>query len=413
MGPLGVPQSSSTSLLTNTLPNVSRSPVDTHPQTGNYLQLQLMKTVHHNLLAACIFGLSLLSPSLSLSAPDRFARFSTHPVRIFAGQTFDLTLSLYNTGETLDQAVNISDMPPTGTFHCSPFQELALQQETVDSRTYEIRRFRSHAIAPTSGSIILSPSLQGNIIREQRSYFFVQRLSSSTQIPVEPLTLTVFPLPTEGRPYNFSGAVGEFQLSAKAFPLDIAVGDLITIETRIEGIGLPENLPAPSLPRANGITVYPAKYIPSESTATSRVFRQTVVPLEPSLSKLPAITFTFFNTLTCKYETQTTDPFPVTFHAEKAPVQSVYTPNTSTSNISSPKPTALTSSLWKRILSYVNPATDEQLNITQDTKVHLAPSEGAMVLFQLKRGVSVTVESRSEDWIRIESAEGTGWIHKR
>jgi SH3-like domain-containing protein len=60
----------------------------------------------------------------------------------------------------------------------------------------------------------------------------------------------------------------------------------------------------------------------------------------------------------------------------------------------------------------MHPAPAEQMTLGQDTKVRLAPSESAITLFMLKGGSIIKVESRAEEWIRIESPDGTGWIRK-
>ena len=49
------------------------------------------------------------------------------------------------------------------------------------------------------------------------------------KIEAKAQNITVRPLPTEGQPDNFNGAVGEFSMSAKASALEVTVGDPVTI----------------------------------------------------------------------------------------------------------------------------------------------------------------------------------------
>jgi hypothetical protein len=354
----------------------------------------------------------LFAPTAAHGAPERFARFSTQPTRLYAGQLFDLTLAIYITGDTLDKSITISGMPPPNALHCNPFQELPVQQEAVEDRLYEVRRFRARSMAPAAGPLVIAPTLQGTLLRETRSYFFVQRQTFPTAFSTEPFVLTILPLPTQGCPPTFSGAIGDFRLVAKASPVDIAVGDLVTIEVVIEGIGLPEALTPPTLPPVNGVKAYEVKPVPAEDSASTRTFRQTVVPTDPSVSALPALSFTFFNPRTSQYETKTVGPFPLTFHAERAPIQSVYTPRTNATSTPPPQPpNTVSPEIWKRFLLRFVRTPAEQINVPRDTEVRLAPTMGAIVLFTLKYDTAAKVESRSEDWTRIESPEGTGWIH--
>lgn len=372
--------------------------------------LDIMRTFPNCCFIACLAVDILLSP-LSHAAADRFARFAIQPVQVYAGQTFLLTLSIYTTGEALDKNIIINGMPPVDALKCSAFSELTLQQETIDGRVYEIRRFQSQAVSQRSGSLVLAPSLQGTLIRENRSYFFVQRQSIPAGIPVEPFTLSLRPIPVDGRPLSFSGAVGEFVFSAKASPLDVAVGDIVTIDMRIDGVGLPDSFTPPSLQSTDSINTYQPKPILAESSSTSRLFRQTIVPYNTSLDAIPRLSFCFFNTRSGQYETQTVGPFPLTFHAERASLQRVYTPRTNDAPAPiQPHSREQTSVFWKRALSLLGGRPTEQITIEHDTEVRLAPSANSLVLFLLKSGSGATVDDCFENWIRIESRSGTGWI---
>ncbi len=373
----------------------------------------LLNTNLHHRLGTGLIGLLLLLAQLNAhGAPERFARFSTQPARLYAGQFFDLTLAIYTAGDSLDKSITISGMPPPNTLRYDPFQELPVEQEAVEDRLYEVRRFRARSMAPSAGPLVIAPTLHGTLVRETRSYFFTQRQTFPTAFSSETLALTILPLPAQGRPPTFSGAIGDFRLLAKATPLDIALGDLVTIEIRIEGIGLPESLAPPSLPAIDGVKAYEVKPVPAENSSTTRSFRQTVIPTDPSLSALPALSFTFFNPRTSQYETQTAGPFPLTFHAERAPVQPVYSPRTNAAPPPPPPPQRTTTpTLWERFLPRFVNTPIEQINVPRNTEVRLAPATGAMVLFTLKHDTAAKVESRSEEWIRIESPEGTGWIH--
>ena len=62
---------------------------------------------------------------------------------------------------------------------------------------------------------------------------------------VEPIT--VKPIPEQGRPANYRGAVGQYRIVSEASPTKIKVGDPITLNIGIEGEGPMELLRAPAL----------------------------------------------------------------------------------------------------------------------------------------------------------------------
>src|SRR6202162_5645511 len=56
-------------------------------------------------------------------------------------------------------------------------------------------------------------------------------------IESSPTRLKVLPLPTEGQPENFSGAVGDFQVSSDVSPAGVAAGEPLTLRLHISGAG--------------------------------------------------------------------------------------------------------------------------------------------------------------------------------
>jgi hypothetical protein len=347
--------------------------------------------------------------------PGLVARFSADRDGIYAGETFQLTLSLLISGETLDRPVSISGLPPADQLRLGPFQELPIENVTLEGRIYENRRFRCRAKAQSAGAIVLMPGLQGTLIQESRSYFFVQRQQRPVAVPVEPLTLIILPLPDTGRPPDFSGAVGRFSFQATAAPLDIAIGDLITVTLKIDGEGLPDPFTPPRVPDTPGLKVYEIKPVPEESSGSQCVFRQTVVPADASVQTIPALAFTFFDARAGHYRTQTSGPFPLTFHAERAPVQPIYSPPPSavaTSPAVSPSvpPTRPASGGLQRLKNRILRRQPAVIRGNREVAIRLAPSDSSKALFTLKPGATVFRESASGAWVRISCREGIGWV---
>lgn len=371
---------------------------------------------HRNLLKAlgCLAAMTIAIAADA--APDRFARLVANPSAVYAGQTFSLTLSIYSTAYPLDKAVSISGMPPIDTLTVGAFQELALQQDTIEGRTYEIRRFQTRAKAPAARAIPFTLAIQGSVLQETRSYFFVQRILHPVLIPLEPYTLTVLPLPDKGRPASFSGAVGEFSFKVSAAPLNVAVGDLINLDIQIEGLGLPDGVLPAAVPGLNGLKAYEMLRLPADSSETLRRFRQTVVPLNPAIREIPPVSFAFFNTRTGRYETRTAGPFPLVFHEERTVVYPVYAPTQAVAP-AVPDPQGHprdkpSTGLWSRVRTLLSVHPVDILYIPVDTVVRLAPAEEAMALFTLKQGDKVQLELRREGWLRIQCPSGIGWIRE-
>ncbi|MEM8735941.1 MAG: hypothetical protein AAGG44_17060, partial [Planctomycetota bacterium] len=123
----------------------------------------------------------------------------------------------------------------------------------------------------------------------------------------EPFELRVLPLPTEGRPDGFSGAVGNgFSISTSANRSVVRVGDPISLNVTIQGDGNLESLQAPLLAGSNTLDEDLFE-LPSEPPSgtyaeTSKQFKIPIRVKSESVNQLPAISFSWFNPTTEKYE---------------------------------------------------------------------------------------------------------------
>lgn len=352
---------------------------------------------------------------LNAAAP-LFARLSTDRNTIYSGEAFQIVLSIFLTGDTLAPQISIDGLPAPEQLQLYPFQELPIETSTIEGRPYEVRRFKAWARAPKAGQVLLHPKLGGTYIQTTRSFFFMQESRRPTSIPSEPFNLLILPLPSNGQPSDFSGLAGLFTFSATATPLDIALGDLITLTLTVEGDLLPDSYVKPGLIQAPDCKVYELKPLSSDCTPTRHVFTQTVVPTRTSLTALPACSLSYFDTRAGRYKTLTSGPFPLRYHFERPPVQTVY----------SPTPTALTTRTTtgsgssvshpeyiptqSRFLRWMRSGKYGIINGEEETQVFLAPSDSSKRLFTIKPGVSVFTGAIHENWIYISAPDGMGWI---
>ena len=120
-------------------------------------------------------------------------------------------------------------------------------------------------------------------------------------------TISVLPLPANGQPANFGGAVGKFEISSAVTPSSAAAGDPMTLRLKIKGTGSFDRVSTSMLSNVAGWKTYPpsAKFVPSDSVGYSgeKDFEQPVIPLNTGRQSLPALSFSFFNPESRQYET--------------------------------------------------------------------------------------------------------------
>lgn len=137
--------------------------------------------------------------------------------------------------------------------------------------------------------------------------------------------IVVRPLPTEGRPASFAGAVGDFTVSALARPTDVAVGDPITVMYTVKvqsrdprALGALETLQAPAfatLPSLAKDFRIPSDQLGGTVKDRDKTFTQTFRPLNDSVTAIPPLPFSFFDPEADTYREVFTEAIPITVKA--------------------------------------------------------------------------------------------------
>lgn len=151
--------------------------------------------------------------------------------------------------------------------------------------------------------------------------FFDSMLGGYTQRPIklasEQGSLAVLPLPEEGRPDDFSGAIGEFYVHAHAEPTVVEPGEPITLSISIRGQGNFDRVDAPVFPenvRSAWRTYSPvATFHPANVSglAGEKIFEQAVVARNGDIAQIPALSFSYFDPEKGAYVSAETKPIPV------------------------------------------------------------------------------------------------------
>lgn len=119
--------------------------------------------------------------------------------------------------------------------------------------------------------------------------------------------IKVLPLPQEGRTKNFSGAVGNYQISVKTEGTTFPAHQPFSVKVRFEGVGNAKLIDLPSIVWPDGLEVYDTK---SESKFfreghSFKEFEILVIPRKEGTLKIPPLELTYFDPRQKKYVTET------------------------------------------------------------------------------------------------------------
>ena len=222
-------------------------------------------------------------------------------------------------------------------FSVEPFSEPTQQRQTLGDRTFTVLHFDTEAVPLRSGSLALGPaSLQLNVLTRRRggspfsapffdrffqNDFFSTFSSERRQLTLrsDPLTLSVQPLPEVGRPANFSGAVGAFDLDVSAAPHALSVGDPITVHMRINGSGYLAAAAAPMFVQTDGFRAY--EPLAGKTQGSTKSFEQVLIPQQHTLTAIPAVQFSYFDPQAGRYRTLESQPIALVVRPPKTTPQ--------------------------------------------------------------------------------------------
>ncbi len=146
--------------------------------------------------------------------------------------------------------------------------------------------------------------------------FFSSYREKNVEVASPVQRLTVAPLPEQGQPDNFSGAIGEFELSVSADPVELSPGDPITLTMIVSGQGNFDRVQAPKLRSEKGWKTYtPSSELLKDGGPGQgkKVFEQAIVAKDLSMKEIPVIEFSYFDSAAGAYKTLSSNPIPVVF----------------------------------------------------------------------------------------------------
>ncbi len=131
-----------------------------------------------------------------------------------------------------------------------------------------------------------------------------------------PITIHVLPLPEAGKPADFSGAVGQFNLKATVSKDSVKANEAITLTVKISGSGNIKMLPEPKLTLPPDFEKYEPKVTQKITRAATGVtgfkqFEYVLIPRFPGEQHIAPISFSYFDPIKGTYRTLHSPAFTV------------------------------------------------------------------------------------------------------
>jgi len=128
-------------------------------------------------------------------------------------------------------------------------------------------------------------------------------------------TFTVLPLPTQDKPPDFAGAVGNFKISTDISSTTNTAGDPLTLRMHVNGAGNFDRVESSMLSAGGQWKTYDPKATFKSSDPIGyhgeKTFEQPLIASQPGARTIPPLSFSFFNPESRRYETAHSSPLSV------------------------------------------------------------------------------------------------------
>ena len=125
------------------------------------------------------------------------------------------------------------------------------------------------------------------------------------------VALNVQPLPEIGKPTNFDGAIGEYNMSTSVDRRRLEVRKALTLSVQITGTGNINTVTSPKITPISGFRT-DSPILAKRNSANTRIYEYAIIPLKSGILQLPGIEFSYFNPTKGIYQTSKTGPISIT-----------------------------------------------------------------------------------------------------
>ncbi len=266
------------------------------------------------------------SSGTSVSNQDLFITATASKTNVYEQEAFVLTYKIYTREHDLQ--LNNAKLPDFKGFHSQEIEMNAnarWTQEHYKGRNYNTTIYRQFVLFPQQpGKLFIEPAqfqmTVGKAVQSDDPFdAFFNGGSNVVKVPKSIVTpkiaINVNPLPA-GKPANFSGGVGEFNISSSINSKELKTNDAITIKLVISGTGNLKLISNPEIKFPDDFEVYDPKVdnqvrLTQEGLTGNKVIEYLAIPRHAGNYKIPGASFSYFDIRSKSYKTLKTEDYVI------------------------------------------------------------------------------------------------------
>ncbi len=264
-------------------------------------------------------------------AKNLFIKASVDKHKVYQGEQVTVTYKLY-TRLSIASQMSVSKLPQYQGFWAEELQtsnNISFSTEVVDGKQFRVGILKKVALFPSqTGELSVTP-LELNvpvIVQRKRKSnnvfddffddpFFNRGETVQYEAKSNTIKITSEPLPQQGKPDSFNGAVGSFTMNSDLDKTDTKTNEPISLKINISGTGNIKLINVPELNLPAGFEKYEPKT--SENINRNNVIsgkksvEYLIIPRVAGKKEIPSIKFSYFDPFKKRYETLSTPAYPI------------------------------------------------------------------------------------------------------
>ena len=231
----------------------------------------------------------------------------------YLNEAITVIYKLYFSSEISVSNVNETESPKYSDFwsHLIPIPKLEIKRGEFKGQPYNYVTWRKTVLYPQkTGKLVIAPlTLNVSVdVPTNRRDFFGNRVYQKTpkMITAGKRTIDVRPLPLAGRPDDFDGAVGDFDLNVKFNKTALKSSESFQATIKVSGRGNLKLFSLPKLSAPSSLEVYEPEHKENVKTNLLGMLGNiedtyTVVPQYQGNYPIPSVSFSYFDPVKALY----------------------------------------------------------------------------------------------------------------
>lgn len=236
-----------------------------------------------------------------------FIQVEVDKTEVYEGEQVTASWYIYTRGqmESLDR-LKFPDLKGFWKEIIEEVPSIQFSEEIINGVVYKRALLASHALFPIkAGTAVIDEYKIKSRVRMPSQSFggfgfgqAYEYTKSSARVKIH-----VKPLPTEGRPADFSGAVGQFEVNASVDNPSVMVNQPFSLKVRFEGTGNAKLIELPAIEWPKTVEVYDTKSEAKffKNGRSYKEFEVLLIPREEGELKIPPISVGTFDPQAKKY----------------------------------------------------------------------------------------------------------------